>query len=62
MEDAKFLKWLDSHISNLERDLINKSRSADLLELRYLSGQVHESLVLKSMYLQLRREGDSAEG
>ena len=62
MDDAKFFKWLNTYLDSLEQELLGKTRSADLLELRYLSGQVHGLLIAKNTYLQIRREGENAEG
>ena len=62
INDQKYLKYIESRISDIQTELIGKSRTAELLDLRYLSGQLHEALTMKTMYIQLRREGEDASG
>jgi len=59
MNEEKFLKWFNSHIESLETELLAKTRTEDLTTLRYMSGQLHEALTVRTMYAQLRKEEEN---
>jgi len=54
----KYKKWLEELIKNTERDLLAKTRSATIDQIRYLSGQLDSLHTAYTIYEQLRKEGN----
>ena len=60
MQEEKFSQWIATSIKNTKDDLLAKTQRADLVDIRYLSGQLHSLLTAQAAFEQIRKEGEDA--